>query len=144
MSTKVSFDAGSIKFRLWVYFVAIGVGVVALIWFLHLFLLDTYYEDMKIAEVDRIAASISRSYQRDDPELTEAIQELSVSNDFYVMMESTNGLLLFSPESESRLPVYGYLEKTPQLRDMLEKSSGSAVSFLTSIAAPFSVTVRLL
>ena len=129
MSTKVSFDAGSIKFRLWVYFVAIGVGVVALIWFLHLFLLDTYYEDMKIAEVDRIAASISRSYQRDDPELTEAIQELSVSNDFYVMMESTNGLLLFSTESESRLPVYGYLEKTPQLRDMLEKSSGSAVSF---------------
>ncbi len=129
MSTKVRFDANSIKFRLWIYFVAIGVGVVALIWFLHLVLLDSYYEEMKIAEVDRIAASISRSYQNEDPEFTEAIQELSVSNDLYVMMESSNGILLFSPESESRLPVYDYLEKTPKLKSMLQESSGAPVSF---------------
>ena len=106
MNTKVRFDANSIKFRLWVYFAAIGVGVVASIWFLHLFFLDTYYEEMKIAEVDRIATSISRSYQKNEPDLTQSIQELSVSNDFYVMMESSNGILLFSPESETPLPVY--------------------------------------
>lgn len=129
MNTKVRFDANSIKFRLWVYFAAIGVGVVASIWFLHLFFLDTYYEEMKIAEVDRIATSISRSYQKDDPDLTQSIQELSVSNDFYVMMESSNGILLFSPESESQLPVYSYLEKTPRLKNMLQDNSSVPVSF---------------
>jgi len=126
---KVRFDTNSIKFRLWIYFAAIGVGVVAIIWFLHLFLLDSYYEEMKIAEVDRIASSVSHSYQKNDPDFTKSIQELSVSNDFYVMMESGNGILLFSPESESHLPVYSYLEKTSKLKSMLEESSNSAVSF---------------
>ena len=129
MNTRVRFDAKSIKFRLWVYFAAIGVGVVALIWFLHLFLLDTYYEQMKIAEVNRIATSISHAYQKDDPDFTKSIQELSVSNDFYVMMEADNGILLFSPESESQLSVYSYLDKTPKLKNMLESSSGASVSF---------------
>ena len=110
-------------------FAAIGVGVVASIWFLHLFFLDTYYEEMKIAEVDRIATSISRSYQKNEPDLTQSIQELSVSNDFYVMMESSNGILLFSPESESQLPVYSYLEKTSKLKTMLKDNSSSPVSF---------------
>lgn len=129
MSTKIKFDAKSIKFRLWVYFAAIGIGVVCLVWFLHLFFLNTYYEDMKISEVDKIANSISYAYQKDDPKLTQRIQELSISNDFYVMMESYDGILLFSPKSETRLPVYSYLEKTPKLKSMLEESNGAPVSF---------------
>ena len=129
MSTKIKFDAKSIKFRLWVYFVGIGVGVIALIWFLHIFFLNTYYEEMKISEVNKIATSISKTYQEDNPDLTNVIKELSVSNDFYVMMENSNGILLFSPESESRLPVYSYLEKTPKLKGLLNDSKGSPVSF---------------
>ena len=46
MSTKIKFDAHSIKFRLWVYFAAIGMGVVGLIWFLQLFFMNNYYEEM--------------------------------------------------------------------------------------------------
>ena len=87
MSTKIKFDAHSIKFRLWVYFAAIGMGVVGLIWFLQLFFMNNYYEEMKIREVARVASSISVSYQKDDSNLT-------------------SGLLLFETEQESLSPVY--------------------------------------
>lgn len=129
MSTKISFDAHSIKFRLWVYFAAIGLSVVAMIWFLQLFFMNNYYEEMKVREVARIASSISHSYQRDDSSLTTSIQELSISNDFYVLMESDSGMLFFSPTQESRFPITLYLEQTSQLKKMIAKSEGMPVSF---------------
>lgn len=133
MSTKISFDSKSIKFRLWIYFAALGLGVVLLIWFLQIFFLNNYYEHMKISEVNRIATSICHAYERQDTNLTTDIQQLSVSNDFYVMMESNGQVLLFMPESDSILPVYQYKDQLPKLKKMLaaSKSSG-AVSFKIS------------
>lgn len=131
MSTKISFDAKSIKFRLWIYFAALGLGIVILIWFLQIFFLNNYYEHMKIMEVNRISASICHSYERNDSELTENIQELSISNDFYVMMESGGRVLLFMPESGSILPVYQYKDQLPKLKAMLDasKSNSGCVSY---------------
>ena len=131
MSTKISFDAKSIKFRLWIYFAALGLGIVILIWFLQIFFLNNYYEHMKIMEVNRISASICHSYERNDSELTENIQELSISNDFYVMMESGGRVLLFMPESDSILPVYQYKDQLPKLKAMLDasKSNSGCVSY---------------
>ena len=105
MSTKYKFDKNSIKFRLWLYFLSLVVGIIALIWLLQVFLLNNGYEDMKVKEVDRIALSIYHAYNRNDENLTKSIQELSVSNDFYVMMESGGTLLLFTPEQENIIPV---------------------------------------
>ena len=88
---------------------------------------------MKISEVTRIATSICHAYERQDTNLTTDIQQLSVSNDFYVMMESNGQVLLFMPESDSLLPVYQYKDQLPKLKKMLaaSKSSG-AVSFKIS------------
>lgn len=47
MSTKIKFDRHSIKFRLWVYFIGIGIGLLLLVWFLQIFFLNNYYEHMK-------------------------------------------------------------------------------------------------
>lgn len=133
MSTKINFDSKSIKFRLWIYFAALGLGVVLLIWFLQIFFLNNYYEHMKISEVNRIAASICYAYERQDKNLTADIQQLSVSNDFYVMMESNGQVLLFMPESDSILPVYQYKDQLPKLKKMLSTSKSSgAVSFKIS------------
>ncbi len=131
MNTKIKFDAKSIKFRLWIYFVALAVGIVLLIWFLQIFFLNNYYEHMKISEVNQIASSITHAYERKDDDLTERIQELSVSNDFYVMMESGGQLLLFVPESDSILPVYKYKDQIPQLKEKLanSKSNSGCVSY---------------
>jgi hypothetical protein len=127
LNTKIKFDAKSIKFRLWIYFVAFAIGLVLLIWFLQIFFLNNYYEHMKVSEVNHIATSICHAYTNDDDDLTEKIQELSVSNDFYVMMESGGQLLLFMPESDSILPVYKYKNEVPQLKSMLEKESKNGV-----------------
>ena len=131
MSTKIKFDRHSIKFRLWVYFIGIGIGLLLLVWFLQIFFLNNYYEHMKTAEVTRVASSISHAYAREDAGLTEAIQDLSISNDFYVMMESGGKVLLFMPEAESLLPVYQYRDQLPKLRSMLQNASPktTAVSF---------------
>ena len=131
MSTKIKFDRHSIKFRLWMYFIGIGVGILLLVWFLQIFFLNNYYEHMKTTEVNRVASSIYHAYARGDDELTESIQDLSISNDFYVMMESGGKVLLFMPEAESLVPVYQYKDQLPKLRTMLQNapSKSSAVSF---------------
>ena len=122
MNTKVKFDRNSIKFRLWLYFLSLVIGIVALIWLLQVFFLNIGYEDMKVKEVDRIASSIYHAYNKNDENLTKNIQELSVSNDFYVMMESGGTLLLFSPEQENIIPIYRYQDQIPKLKTGLKKS----------------------
>lgn len=131
MSTKIKFDRNSIKFRLWLYFMSLVLGIVVLIWVLQIFFLNNGYEEMKVTEVDRIATSIFHAYTKEDPNLTKYIQELSISNDFYVMMESGGTLLLFNPEQENIIPVYRYKNQIPKLKEMLEKTKtpASPVSF---------------
>lgn len=131
MSTRTSFDWRSIKFKLWLYFMAVGIGVILLIWFLQIFFLNNYYEDMKASEVDRIANSISFSYSKKTSDLTSDIQKLSISNDFYVMMEYDEKVLLFMPDSESIMPVYQYRNQLPKLKSLLtsKKHNQKSVSF---------------
>ena len=62
--------------------------------------MNNYYGEMKFKEVARTASSISFAYQKGDSNLTSSIKELSVSNDFYVFIESESGILLFSPQQE--------------------------------------------
>lgn len=129
MNTKIKFDSKSIRFRLWIYFMIIGLSVIALIWFLQLFFMNHYYEEMKIKDVAKVASSISHAYQRNDSNLTSSIQELSISSDFYVLMESENGILLFAPDRESTSPLPLYFEETPKLKSLLAASNGAPVSF---------------
>lgn len=126
MSTKYKFDQNSIRFRLWLYFLSLVIGIVALIWLLQVFFLNIGYEDMKVKEVDRIASSIYHAYIKNDENLTKNIQELSVSNDFYVMMESGGTLLMFTPEQENIFPVYRYQNQIPKLRAGLQKSKSAS------------------
>lgn len=129
MSTKAKFDFKSIKFRLWMYFLLFAVIVLLLLWGMQIFMLNTSYESMKTREVGRVASMIARSYSQGNENLTSGIKELSVNNDFYVMMESNSGYLYFSPEAESRMPVYSYITHAPQLKKMLQQSNRLPVSF---------------
>ncbi len=122
MSSKIKFDFKSIRFRLWVCFMLIVIGMISLIWSLQVFFLNNGYEDMKINEVSKIATTLYRSYLKNDEKLTETIQELSVSNDLYVLMESGGTLLLFSPEQENIVPVYRYQSEIPKLKEALLES----------------------
>ena len=107
----------------------IGLGTVALIWFLQLFFMNNYYGEMKFKEVVRTASSISYAYQRGDANLNASIKELSVNNDFYVFIESENGIILFSPQQEVYSSVSGYMDEAMKLKGLLEASGGAPVHF---------------
>lgn len=139
MSTKIKFDSKSIRFRLWVYFMIIGLGTVALIWFLQLFFMNNYYGEMKFKEVARTASSISFAYQKGDSNLTSSIKELSVSNDFYVFIESESGILLFSPQQEVYSSVSIYVDETRRLKSLIEASDGAPVHFEVSSGDKYNV-----
>ncbi|MBR6472376.1 MAG: HAMP domain-containing histidine kinase [Firmicutes bacterium] len=119
MNSKVNFDFKSIRFRLWLYFLSTALVILALIWFLQIFFLTHYYEDMKTKEVTRVADTISMAYQHGDQGITSTIQQLSILNDYYFMMESNGKVLLFSPDAESTKPVYTYQVMLPELRDAI-------------------------
>ena len=91
--------------------------------------MNNYYEQMKVGEVTRVATSISHSYQKGDDNLNFKIQELSIANDFYVLMESSNGLLLFSPQQQISNPVETYLDEAIKLKNLLNEGFDSDVSF---------------
>ena len=111
------------------YFLLFAIVVLVLLWGMQIFMLNNSYETMKTKEVAHVASLISRAYAQGNDNLTAGIQELSVNNDFYVMMESKSGYLYFSPEAESRMPVYSYITHAPQLKAMLQKSGRLPVSF---------------
>lgn len=134
MNSKVKFDFKSIRFRLWLYFLAIALVILALIWFLQIFFLNNYYEYMKTKEVTQVTDSIYQAYQRGDPNIGQSIQQYSILNDYYFMMESNGKMLLFSPDAESAKPVYTYQVMLPQLREAIaqdpDKDSAS-IKFAT-------------
>lgn len=119
MNSKINFDFKSIRFRLWLYFLSVALVILTLIWFLQIFFLNNYYERMKINEVTRIADSVYQAYQREDENLTNNIQQYSILNDYYFMMEYGGKVLLFSPDQENAKPVYTYQTMLPKLRDAI-------------------------
>lgn len=119
MNSKISFDFKSIRFRLWLYFLSVALVILALIWFLQIFFLNNYYEKMKINDVTRMADSVYLAYQRQDENLTNNIQQYSILNDYYFMMEYDGKVLLFSPDQENAKPVYTYQTMLPKLREAI-------------------------
>ncbi|MBR6224217.1 MAG: HAMP domain-containing histidine kinase [Firmicutes bacterium] len=134
MNSKISFDFKSIRFRLWLYFLSVALVILALIWFLQIFFLNNYYEKMKINDVTRVADSVYQSYQRQDENLTDNIQQYSILNDYYFMMEYGGKVLLFSPDQENAKPVYTYQTMLPKLREAIaEDPDNDSVSLKFTI-----------
>ena len=129
MKLKNNFDFKSLRFRLWCCFLIGSLGILVLVWGLQIALLRSSYETMKVNQVTTAAAAISHTYSTNIDELTDEIAELSVESDMYVMMESNDALLLFTPEQDSVMPVYKYRNEIPRLKTMIEQSELDTASF---------------
>ena len=126
---RAKFDFNSLRFKLWLYFLGFSIVVLLVIWGIQIYMLNNSYETMKTQEVNRIAASITRSYIDDESNLTSSIQQFSENSDFYVVMEANGNYLYFSSESEASTIAYRYLPHAVTLKDMLRKSRNLPVSF---------------
>lgn len=112
-------------------FAALLMGI---LWFLQIFFLDTYYEEMKISQTRKIANSIIGHYGDDD--LVEYISSLSYKNDMFIHIESSDGTIIFSPSQILDRPSSPsgdfYLMEMAVLKDDLVKSNKPDISILLS------------
>jgi signal transduction histidine kinase len=95
---KISVDYKSIKLRLWLYFVLFAALLMGLLWFLQIFFLSAYYQEMKVDETLRIANAIVNKYGQEG--LFEEIADVMRKNDMYIQIEAhidNAYLTLYSP-----------------------------------------------
>lgn len=129
---KLNLDRKSLKFKIWVYFVLFAALLMSILWFLQIFFLDTYYEEMKISQTRKIANSIISKYGEDH--LVEYISTLSYKNDMYIHIESSDGTIIFSPTQNldrPNLPRGGiYLMEMAVMKENLITSNKQSTSML--------------
>ncbi|MDR2771462.1 MAG: HAMP domain-containing histidine kinase [Clostridiales Family XIII bacterium] len=95
---RLNIDYKSIKLRLWIYFVLFAALLMGLLWFLQIFFLSVYYQEMKINETLRIANSIVDKYGQEG--LFDEIARVMRRNDMYIQIEAHIDdayLTLYSP-----------------------------------------------
>ncbi|WP_037372984.1 sensor histidine kinase [Anaerovorax odorimutans] len=141
----MKFNTRSLKFKLWAYFVLFAALLMLILWFLQIFFLRTYYEEMKIAETRRIANTIISQYGQED--LIESIYSILQKNDLYIHIETANDTIIFSPittdeekkEEDSNFfqpkvfNAYGtYLKEKASVRKKLLSSSNKTISIILS------------
>jgi methyl-accepting chemotaxis protein len=114
-------------------FAALLMGI---LWFLQIFFLDTYYEEMKISQTRKVANSIIDRYG--EPNLVEYISTLSYKNDMFIHIESRDGTIIFSPAQNLVRPgllggdVY-LVEMAVIKRNLIQSNQESVSTFLNRI-----------
>ena len=99
MKTKIKIR--SIRFRIWLYFLGFTALVLVLMWFLQIFFLNNYYEEMKVRETENAALRISSSYEvGGTAQMIETAKNIAGNDDMYIHVESVDGTLVYdSPMS---------------------------------------------
>lgn len=126
---KINFDYKSLNFKLWLYFAFFALLLMAILWFLQIFFLNAYYQDMKIRETAKVAEAIEKEFGSGD--FIDKIRELSITNDMYIHIETFDGSIIFSPSNEEgRRPSYAYVSEMRMVRTELLNSSEPRVSVI--------------
>jgi len=118
------FNFKSIKFRVWMSFLLYAGIIMAVMWFLQVFSLNNYYEDMKIKETENTATQIASQYKSgDDQGFIKKVRELSNDDDMYIRVDE-NGVTVY-PSDVSELPYTNYIATA---RTLLLQSGYKSVS----------------
>jgi signal transduction histidine kinase len=98
--------------------------IMAVMWFLQVFFLNNYYEDMKIKETENTATQIASQYKSgDDQGFIKKVRELSNDDDMYIRVDE-NGVTVY-PSDVSELPYTNYIATA---RTLLLQSGYKSVS----------------
>lgn len=116
----------SIRFRIWVYFLAFTAVLLALMWFLQIFFLNNYYEQMKVRETENTAFRILAAYDKGGMEkMVRLASDIDRSDDMYIDIRTPEGGALYtSPGS------YNYTPEISAVGEDLAASGENSVSAL--------------
>ena len=123
MNLKTKFDRKSIRFKLWISFIAFATFLIGVIWFLQIFFLNNYYEQMKRSEVSKLANQIVETYEQKGQNmflLVESLNDLAILyEDVYIRVETLDGQAVITPEYAGPETVYRYTRQIDGLRNEL-------------------------
>ncbi len=123
----------SIRSRLFTYFLGFALIIVALIWLLQVFFLDTYYEDMKLRESDRMAKALVQEYSENHSviSLADKISELTSGSDTYIRVETGDGRVMITPDYLGYRQIFLYRLQSANLRAQLIETGFPSYSEIT-------------
>ncbi|MFA5527682.1 MAG: HAMP domain-containing sensor histidine kinase [Peptostreptococcales bacterium] len=126
---KINLDYKSLKFKLWLSFALFAALLMVILWFLQIFFLKTYYQEMKIAETKRIADTIKNNYG--DRDFIDRVADITERNDMFIHIETDDGTIVFSP-IEERHPhtSFRFVKEMSLVYKRLENSTEKTVSFM--------------
>lgn len=94
---NLKFDFRNMRFKIWLYFVTLTIGVLAMIWLFQMVLLGASFTDMKIEQVKEVADEIETSI------LTNAFdyhtQNSAISNNVCGLVYNSKGDLLYQVDA---------------------------------------------
>lgn len=129
---KNRFDYNSMIPKIFIYLMGFGAIILALTWVLQTLFMNTFYEQMKINEVEKISSQIEEQYRSGDQLLGDTIQRLATSDDVYVIIETLDGSVTFSPNSESMFLGDFFNREKTEIKKRLTKNPRSSVSLSLS------------
>lgn len=131
---RYKFDFRSIKFRIWIYFLLFALVLMIAVWFLQIFFLNNYYEDMKISQTHETAMIMKAKYNKGptDDFIQEA-KDMTSGDDIYIRIDKGSDTIypirnifqysneiadarakLFNVNKEKGALEYGETSATPQ------------------------------
>lgn len=127
-------DFKSLKFKLWLHFFLFIVLVLGLLWFLQIFFLNHYYEEMKIKDTNKIAHEIMMMYG--DEDFIDTVSDLSSINDMYIHIEASDGSIIFEPATygDKHAGYAAYIRSIDRMKNELVNSSSKSVALTVPVA----------
>ncbi len=77
-----------LKFKLWTYFGLFAAAIMLVLWLLQIIFLRTYYEGMKVAQIEKIGSTIISKYE--DSNFEDLIYQISYKNGIVIRIFDSN------------------------------------------------------
>ena len=87
-------DFKSLKYQLWLYFAVFAAFIMVILWLLQIILLNTFYEQMKLRQMESLGDSIVEQYGSAGFE--EYVNESAFQNGVIIQLLDENGNELLS------------------------------------------------
>ena len=90
MNGKKIFDFKGLKFKLWTYFLLFAAGIMIVLWLLQIIFINTYYESMKMRQVEKIGNHLVSQYEDSDI-YQNLLEQISFRNGLMIRIVDENG-----------------------------------------------------
>lgn len=111
--------SSSIGWRLFRYFAVFSVTIMLILWLLQILFIQTFYQEMKKTELEKIAATIEKEYGRDT--LFETIISLTGRSDIYVQIQCGDDVIFETSRSNpsDRMSIFANTYDSRMLKEKL-------------------------